>query len=100
MTLELITQILTVIVAIVYLSLPLIYAFVAKTWFSSQTGRAVMWLLFALGIAVAYVAAGVLWGIHPGRVAFRFVAYTVLITAGVRFAIYMFQTQIEAARKR
>lgn len=100
MNIEAISTIFTFGIVFVYLALPLIYALLAKTWHRTQTGRAVMWLLAALALTVLYVAAGVLWGPHPGRVAFRFATYFVLFTAGVRFAVYMFQTQFQAVRER
>lgn len=95
-----ITNALSFALAVTYFSLPVIYAVLAKNWRHTQTGRALMWLLVAAAMAVIYLAAGVIWGIHPGRAILRLVTYAVLIAAGVRFGVYMFQTQYEAVRKR
>lgn len=100
MSLERVSEVFTVVLAVVYLLLPVTYWVLAKTWYRSQTGRALMWLLASLAIAMLYVAAGVLYGQHEGRLELRFFTYAIMLGAGVRFGAYMFQTQVASAEPR
>lgn len=100
MTLEGLSVGLTVLTMLVYILLPFTYGIIAPKWLRTQTGRAVMWLLAALAVAMIYIAAGILFGLHEGRVALRIFTLIIVLTAGVRFLAYMFQTQFAAVREK
>lgn len=98
--LENISLVVTVLTLLVYVLMPLVYGAIAPSWYKTQTGRVLMWLLAALAIAVLYIAAGVFFGSHPYRVELRVVTFAIVLTAGVRFLAYMLQIQFDAVREK
>lgn len=90
----------TLLTLVVYCLLPVVYGAIAPSWYKTQTGRVLMWLLAALAVAMLYISAGVFFGNHPYRVELRIVTIFVVLTAGVRFLAYMLQTQFSAVREK
>lgn len=90
----------TLLTAAIYFLLPVVYWAIAPSWYRTQTGRVLMWLLAALALATVYIAAGVFFGTHPYRVELRIATFVVALTAGIRFLAYMLQTQFAAVREK
>lgn len=100
MSLEMISEILTMATVVVYILLPLTYWVLAKRWYSSKTGRAMMWLLTALALSLIYIFFGVFLGDHDGRAEFRIATLVYILAAGARFMALMLETQIGSFRRR
>lgn len=100
MSLEMVSEVLTMATVVVYILLPLTYWVLAKRWYTTKTGRAVMWLLTALALSLIYIFFGVFLGQHDWRAEFRIVTLLYILAAGARFLSLILETQIGNFQRR
>jgi hypothetical protein len=85
--------------AIIWCTLPVVYAATAPDWRKSPTGRTLMWLLGSTALLFLLLITGGLFGEYPFKDLVRAAVFAAVFYAGVRVSVLFVQLRIDVERR-